>query len=345
MTWVFYKEHSPRGTLTQSQALGSSLLFRVQDMAPQTCMLQQLLSAGINPDFFLQNQPHASGQFLGERSVARVLVGTAGTDEITRAAEDVAISMLLDGTTPLCAAVGEGQLGAVRILISASASPNKPDRKGWTSIYYAAEGGYTEILRCLVEAGADLNPETDRGWTPLGIAAYHGHMGCLRVLVTAGADINYAIAKAAPGQPTTDGGPPLTVAAALGRLEVVRFLLESGAETELEDTGQCCFSHRFSWNAQHKYSWNSWRVRIIDPASTHCAPFAYAEAVLLATCEFFGCCPNPSKLTAYRQRSNSPAPRSQQRAPGCDAATGRVRSKHLCIYKQGAQPSPCRDRQ
>jgi|GEM_PF-1903775 len=95
-------------------------------------------------------------------------------------------------------------------------------RDGLSSIFIAADKGFTAIVRILLKRGANPNvARRDNGATPVYIAAAKGHVEIVEALLKKGA-------KPA-GAPTQNGTTPLSLAAQFGHLEIVRALLNKGA--------------------------------------------------------------------------------------------------------------------
>jgi ankyrin repeat protein len=114
-------------------------------------------------------------------------------------------------------------------LIAGGADVNKrgPERK--TALHLACSNGHDAVVRTLLDAKADVGLRTERGETPLHLAAT---ASVARALIAGGAEID-------PRAPTFDHthghsnqpwpGSPLSVAAANGRVDVARLLIDKGA--------------------------------------------------------------------------------------------------------------------
>ncbi|MDI6812191.1 MAG: ankyrin repeat domain-containing protein [Desulfitobacteriaceae bacterium] len=165
-----------------------------------------------------------------------------------------------EGLTPLIAAAYNGHLEAARLLAGRGADLNGREAKfGGTALIHAARNGHPEVVRMLLEKGA--NPEiadTKEGRTALLWAVRHNHSEVVRALLDRGARINAgddngrnALATACIyAKPETlnllleRGGneeeaagdkPLLMVAAAAGRTDNVRLLLDNGADINARD--------------------------------------------------------------------------------------------------------------
>lgn len=136
------------------------------------------------------------------------------------------------------------------------------DEKDYTPLAYAARSADTDksILELLIEAGADLNAPVDESKRyPVGLAAGSGDLEKVELLLDAGADINYetpngytvlinimhSLHDDSQLLPMTElllhhgaetdcesdyGESPLSVASLMGRFEVVKVLLDAGAD-------------------------------------------------------------------------------------------------------------------
>jgi ankyrin repeat protein len=87
-------------------------------------------------------------------------------------------------------------------------------------------GNSVGLVGLLIESGADLNARDDHGFTPLHFAAQEHAPEIARILLGKGAD---------PNARDEDGNSVLwrAVAAARGRDEIVRLLLDNGARDDL----------------------------------------------------------------------------------------------------------------
>jgi ankyrin repeat protein len=129
------------------------------------------------------------------------------------------------GLTPLMLAVINGHVELVRILIGAKANMRAKDRNGATPLIFAVETQNSRIVQELLAAGADVNSKSKDGRTPLVIAASNGNAELVEELLKAGADPN-AHAKDGP----TALGSAMEAKELEKRLRVVRRLLQAGAE-------------------------------------------------------------------------------------------------------------------
>jgi ankyrin repeat protein len=96
---------------------------------------------------------------------------------------------------------------------------------------WAARNGHTEVVNSLLDAGADANLRdcASNGWTALIHAIHKNQNQAARVLIGRGADVN---ARAGHCEETLieDGPTPLLFAAGSDNTEIVKALLEKGAD-------------------------------------------------------------------------------------------------------------------
>lgn len=126
---------------------------------------------------------------------------------------------------PLCMAAGYGHTDIVRLLIRGGADLNAP----WYAnnfMGYAADTGM-EMVRLLLESGANPNNANWLGVSYLHKAACTGNLALAQVLIEFGANVN-AIDEEYEAT-------PLGWAAKYGQAEMVRFLLDHGADQLLPD--------------------------------------------------------------------------------------------------------------
>lgn len=169
---------------------------------------------------------------------------------------------------PLVAAIQRGSVDAVRILIAAGADLNGGPSADYIPLVTAASNGSEEIVQLLVAAGAMVNATDSMGVSPLHAAVQPGREKIVQFLVWSGADVNISSASFTedprsayatqsrmmiammqaqlgatgaqpPGLPTRMVGlrfdAPLAVAVAGGSAEVVKILLEAGANPHIRD--------------------------------------------------------------------------------------------------------------
>ena len=136
------------------------------------------------------------------------------------------------GNTPLLTAIGFGELALVEWMLEHGADPNVDVDDGYTCLLTAIESeepASLEIISRLLNAGVDIHAMGMNGWTALHMAAARGSVDKARLLIAAGADVNRR--KEIDGSET-----PLMEAAFCGHPEMVRLLLQCGADPTMRDT-------------------------------------------------------------------------------------------------------------
>lgn len=199
-------------------------------------MARKLLTAGVNSETRMEGfTPLLEAALGGHLDVIRVLVESGADKNNVSVREPTGCDgkpppAYMIGCTPLMAAAQNDHLEVFQYLVEAGADVQKADSLGRAPMNVAATVGSPEMVRILVGAGADINVEKYMGRSPLSTAAIMGYFSVVKELVAAGADVNKAWASG-----TSKGNLPLFSAITSGNLEIVRFLVGSGASLELPD--------------------------------------------------------------------------------------------------------------
>jgi ankyrin repeat protein len=120
-------------------------------------------------------------------------------------------------TAPVADAAMQGDLDTVRALLKSGGDVNAAQGDGMTALHHAAMRGDEAMVEVLLYAGANSRATTRLGgYTPLHLAARQGQAGAIDRLVRAGAD---------PNLPTVTGATPLMLASASGHVPAVKQLL------------------------------------------------------------------------------------------------------------------------
>jgi ankyrin repeat protein len=133
-----------------------------------------------------------------------------------------------DGTTALHYAVRYDDLALVDRLITAGAKVNVANRYGVTPIALACESGGAAVVERLLKAGVSPNTTGPLGETALHTCAHTGRVDAAKVLLAHGAQVN-------AGE-NWRGQTPLMWAAAQGHAEMMRALIEAGADVNVRST-------------------------------------------------------------------------------------------------------------
>ncbi|KAL7930526.1 ankyrin repeat-containing domain protein [Trichoderma chlorosporum] len=125
--------------------------------------------------------------------------------------------------------------GTVRLLLDKGANPNSSmatgdneseNAKAGDALQEAAYQGNLAIVNLLLDKGADVNAQRGGWGSPLQAAAKGQHLHIVKCLVEHGADIN---------GPSNEEGCVLS--SAIGNVDCLRFLLDSGADVNICGTG------------------------------------------------------------------------------------------------------------
>ncbi|KAG5848249.1 hypothetical protein ANANG_G00096470 [Anguilla anguilla] len=155
-------------------------------------------------------------------------------------------------------AAQEGHRDVVELLLAGGADVDCRDADGRTTLYALALENQLGMAECLLEHGAGAEARDPEGRTALHVACWQGHLEMARALVAHGADVNAADGsgaaaavgglagargggappagrRARPDHACDQGATALGVAAQEGHAEVVRALLDRGADPNHAD--------------------------------------------------------------------------------------------------------------
>ena len=136
------------------------------------------------------------------------------------------------GQTPLALAAAAGRTTVVDVLLAKGAIVDAKSKSGSTALHEASLTGRLNVVTSLLEKEADPDCTNDCGQTPLFAAIENCHMNTSTLLLAGGANVNiYADMAFCP--------TPLLLAVCRGREDIVKLLLENGAERDpMDQSGQ-----------------------------------------------------------------------------------------------------------
>lgn len=165
----------------------------------------------------------------GEFNLAVRKGDAARVEVLLKANPSLAASNTYDRSTPIHAAIANGDVPTATLLLANRADLTVRDQTGQMPLHLAARKGNDALVKLLLGAKADVNAKSTGRYvndeTPLHMAALQGHTVVAKTLVASGAEIN---AKTWGGG--TRGETPLSYAAGVAHLEMVTLLLASGAD-------------------------------------------------------------------------------------------------------------------
>lgn len=143
----------------------------------------------------------------------------------------------------LLSAMVEDDSDAFFAALEDGADPNFVGKEGWTMLMRASHlNNPVDSIKHLVAAGAKINKRKKDGGSAILYAAEWGKVGAVKALLVEGANVNFAskvkkdVAVGPQGQKATSGGnTALHAATWSGNAEMVRVLVEGGADITLKN--------------------------------------------------------------------------------------------------------------
>ena len=191
------------------------------------CALNALLAAGANIALAGERsgkQPlhaaceHGRATVVGVLLAARAAVGAPDAHR----------------STPLHWASKAGSHESIAVLLSAGAQPDALTKDGSSALHLACEAGAPQCVALLLRSRGDHAAADGHGVVPLHAASSVGSVACVRMLLSANADVHAQLRISGKHQLSSlkelHCKTSLYLAAENGHIEVVRALLESGAQ-------------------------------------------------------------------------------------------------------------------
>ncbi|XP_028417938.1 uncharacterized protein LOC114542630, partial [Dendronephthya gigantea] len=171
----------------------------------------------------------------------------------------------IHGRTVLHSAVTEiteGKLEIIKYLVENGSDVNGEYTDGWTVLHYAVSKGTLEMVKYLVEKGADVKGKNTDGSTILHTAVTKGTLDIVKYLVEKGAAVNAINSKNTNGSTVLHsavakaqiltGGQFYTVLFTESKLDMVKYLVEHGADVNGKDTDESRVLHRAVTEGAHE---------------------------------------------------------------------------------------------
>lgn len=177
---------------------------------------------------------------------------------LLKAGADVNAKWPVWGHTALMFAAGEGHLEVVKALLAAGADPNAlafghggVPGSAWMFAMNRCNKDWLEIMDAMFAGGAKINPPTGIHMSPLGYAIEKNDKMIIEALLKRKADVNLTDPES--------GETALMYAAKYSNSEVVKVLLDAGAEVNARDkTGRTALS------IAEEDKENLWRDKIVE---------------------------------------------------------------------------------
>lgn len=145
------------------------------------------------------------------------------------------LSKDIHGYTSLHWAAHGGYEDMVEFLLQNGVDPNLQDRDGHTALHLAAFSGHDSIVKLLLGKGSDREAQSNIGWTALHVGGYAGRDAVAKALLRAGSNVEASDKR---------GRTALHVTAVAGHLPIVEMLLENGCYRHARDlNGETALHH------------------------------------------------------------------------------------------------------
>jgi ankyrin repeat protein len=251
---------SRRGSVSLSKEQAQNLMGVAMRCAYPT-LIKSLLDSGVRPEEYLSKLGSSIGVAAPPDQSAKEYFGPTAENIIAVFSwlhkQGVDLDTALDetGTTLLHDAVRQESVG-VSVLLALGADPNLADANGNTALHLAIGSSQRNLVERVLQAGAEYDRRNAQGQTALALAAAIDDVDAVDLLLQVGADpdtrdaagatpLMSALSSIVVRRLTASGADPnavdhsartpLMAAAQSERAEIVRALLDDGADPEQPD--------------------------------------------------------------------------------------------------------------
>ncbi|CAF3996688.1 unnamed protein product [Rotaria sordida] len=149
-----------------------------------------------------------------------------------------------NGVSALWISSQKGFLEVVELLLNAGAETHvapfgyRADKltiTGWTPLYAAMKSQKFDVVKLLLKHGANPNAVTKFCLTPFLLACKICDLDIIEACIVAGADINFTLSGSNANDLNITGETALFIATLKDRIDVVKFLIEKGAQVNIQN--------------------------------------------------------------------------------------------------------------
>ncbi len=199
---------------------GSTVLMSAV-ASKQAGIVRLLLRSGVDleakgyiGEYSAYDTAYVHAHMLGHDEIAKILKDAGAVDRISE--------------TPMMIAAKNGNIEEVKELLANGVSVDDTNYQGITPLMLSSSAGHVEIAKLLIENKANLNatdaiPES--GLSAIVFASTNGHLEIVNLLIANGVDVNMATLE----------GTPLIFAVKGNHTEVVKSLINAGANIDESD--------------------------------------------------------------------------------------------------------------
>ncbi|GBO07023.1 Ankyrin-1 [Araneus ventricosus] len=181
-------------------------------------ILMQNENFKINMQMFNDITPlHVAAKFGNRVIVETLIIKGADINAVTA----------YDKKTPLHDAASEGAVEVVKILLEKKAKINARAVDGSTPLHLAVYSGHGNVVKVLIENGANVNIADYKNRTAIELAVAHGKLEIVKMLSE--------LERVSIHDKANDGFSLLHIAAQFGHLNIMKHLIQKGADIKSEN--------------------------------------------------------------------------------------------------------------